>query len=391
MLKGLKGLRGLVAAAIVTAAMVGTARAAGVTEKEIVLGTHLDLSGPVAPGMPQIRNGMQMRLDEANEAGGVNGRKLRLIVEDNGSQPQLAVRAVDKLINSDGVFAIINAFGSGPNAAVVKRAVEAKVIYFAPWAASNVLRKISGNNPMLFTATPDYDTTVGPALGWAIDEFKAKKVGFIYQEGPLGELVRAGVNIALKSKSATLAAEAGYKAGDLDFSSQVARMKAAGVDLILIATITRETVGVMSEVKKLGWSDVKVLTAAPGRTMIVARLGKANVEGLYGVSSWNMLTPDTETPAVKAWMESFKKRFNMEPDETAALSYAYTDWFIKAVAAAGSDVTPEGVAQSLGKTTTDHPIFFTPESFKNGHISPENTRIEQIKNGIWVPVSKLLN
>lgn len=385
----LKRLKGLLAATAV-AALTSTAHAAGVTDTEIVLGTHLDLSGPVAAGMPQIRNGTQMRIDEANEAGGVNGRKLKLIVEDNGSQPQLAVRAADKLINSDGVFAIVNPFGSGPNAAVVKRAVDAKVLYFSPWGASAVLRKISGNSPLLFTTTPDYDGTVGPALGWMIDEFKAKKVGFIYQEGPFGDLVRGGVNVAMKAKNMTLAAEAGYKAGDLDFSSQVARMKAAGVDLIMIATITRETVGVMAEVKKLGWNDVKVLTANPGRTMIVAQLGKANVEGIYGTSAWNIYNPGTEPPAVKAWGESFKKRFNMEPDENGMLAYAYMDWFIKALTAAGKNVTTETVAEALGKTTTNHPVFFAPKSFKNGHIDPENSQVEQVKDGKWVPVSKPL-
>jgi branched-chain amino acid transport system substrate-binding protein len=382
--------RRTVASAIAALALAGGAQAAGVTDTEILLGTHMDLSGPVAAGMPQLRNGTQMRIDEANEAGGVNGRKLRLIVEDNGSQPQLAGRVTDKLINSDGVFAIINPFGSGPNAAVVKKAVDAKVVYFSPWGASSILRKVSGNSPLLFTTTPDYDGTVGPALGWAIDEFKATKVGFIYQEGPFGDLVRGGVNVAMKAKNMTLVAEAGYKAGDIDFSSQVARMKAAGAELIMIATITRETVGIMAEVKKLGWNEVKVLTANPGRTMIVAQLGKANVEGLYGVSAWNIFNPGSETPAVKAWNESFKKRFNLDPDENGMLAYAYADWFVKALMTAGKNVTPETVVDALGKTTSDHPIFFGQKSFKDGHISPENSQVEQVKGGVWLPVSRPL-
>ena len=100
------------------------AAAAGVSDKELVLGTHLDLSGPVAIAMPVIRNGIQMRIDEANEAGGINGRKLRLIIEDNASQPSQAVRAVDKLIRKDEVFALLCPFGSGPNVATVKKAVD---------------------------------------------------------------------------------------------------------------------------------------------------------------------------------------------------------------------------------------------------------------------------
>ncbi len=363
---------------------------AAVGDKELVLGTHMDLSGPVAAGMPQLRNGMQMRFDEANEAGGVHGRKIKLIVEDNGSQPQLAVRAADKLIKNDEVFAIVNPFGSGPNAAVVKRAADAKVVYFSPWGASAILRKVSGNSPYLFTTTPNYDTTVGPALVWMIDQFKATKIGFIYQEGPFGELVREGVNVALAAKGMKLAAEAGYKAGDLDFSSQVARMKAAGVEIIMAATITRETVGVMNEVKKIGWNDVKVLTAAPGRTGIVVLLGKAAVEGLYGVGGWRIFAPGSESADTKAWMASYKKRFNLDADENAMLSYAFTDWFVKGLDAAGRDLTPEKMVQALQGLRHSNPIYYDAKRFKDGHIDPETTQIEQVKNGVWTAVSPAL-
>ena len=128
--------------AIATSLFLGQGFAGGVSDTEIVIGTHLDLSGPTAAGMPMLRNAMQMRIDEANAAGGVNGRKIKLITEDNASQPQQAVRAVQKLIKSDDVFAIVNSFGSGPNAATVKMATDAGVVVFGPWAASGIIQKI---------------------------------------------------------------------------------------------------------------------------------------------------------------------------------------------------------------------------------------------------------
>src|SRR5204863_272439 len=84
-----------------------------------------------------------------------------------------------------------------------------------------------------------------------IDQMKPQKIGYIFQEGPFGELLGAGVKAAVESKGMTLTAQAGYKVGDLDFSSQVARMQAAGVDLVVTATIIRETIGVAGEIKKL--------------------------------------------------------------------------------------------------------------------------------------------
>ncbi len=377
-------------AALLGLALAAGAQARGVTDKEVVLGTHLDLSGPVAAGMPAIRNGMQMRIDEVNEAGGINGRKFRLVVEDNAGQPQLAVRVTEKLLRSDDVFAIINPFGSGANAAAVKKAVDADVLYFAPWAASSVIQKISGNSPLLFTTTPNYDVVMHKSVDWMIKKFGAKKVGFIYQEGPLGDLMAAGVKTSMADNKLTLVAEAAYKVGDIDFSSQVARMKAAGADLIVAASLTRETIGIMSEVKKLGWTDVKVLTGNPGRTGIVLALGKDTVEGLYGVGPWKV---GTDHAAVQAWKERFKKRFNnMEPDENAVLAYDNTDWLLKGIEAAGKDVTVEKVAKALQSITYDDKglVLLSPVRFVKNHISPESVEIDQVQKGKWVTISNII-
>ena len=385
-----RSLKHTLLAALVAAGAAGSAMAAGISDKEIVLGTHLDLSGPVAAGMPMLRNGMQMRLDEANEGAGINGRKFRLVVEDNGSQPQMAVRAIDKLIRQDEVFAVINPFGSGTNAAVVKRAVDDGTIYFAPWGASSIIRKSAADSPLLFTLTPNYDTIMNTGVKWMLDNFPIRKVGYIYQEGPLGVLMGEGVKKALAAKNMAYAAEAGYKPGDIDFSSQVARMKAADVDLIVIATITRETVGIMAEVKKLGWNNVKVLTANPGRTGIVLTLGKDTVEGLYGVGTWKLYTADSGPAPVKAWFAAYKKKFNSEPDENALLAYSYTDIFVKAVQGAGRDVTSDKVVKYLQTNSFEGPLFYAKQSFSGNHFGPEYVEIDQIKGGAWTSLTKPL-
>jgi ABC-type branched-subunit amino acid transport system substrate-binding protein len=369
--------------------LFGTAHAQtqGVSDTEILIGSHIDLSGPAAPGMPMLRNGMQLRIDEVNAAGGVHGRKIKLLVEDNGSQPQMAVRAVQKLVKSDNVFALINSFGSGANAATVKAATDAGVLVFAPWAASGIIQKVSGNSPLLFTTVQNYDTTTNNGVSWAIKNWKVQKVGFIYQEGPLGDLVKAGLVESLKNSTATLAAEASTKAGDIDFSSQVAKMKAANVDMIFMASILRDTVGVMSEVKKLNWSEVKVLTALPGRSSIVAKTGKESVEGLHGIGGWKLHDPETTEPAAKKFLADFKQKFNMDADENAANSYSYTSWFIAGLQANGRNLSSQSLAKAL--QTVPHQDFttYSRQTFTNNHVGPEMASIDVIKNGKWTQVA----
>ncbi|MCC5988357.1 MAG: ABC transporter substrate-binding protein [Pararhodobacter sp.] len=366
----------------------GRARASGVHDDEIVIGTHLDLSGPVAAGMPMLRNAMQMRIDRANEAGGIHGRRIRLIVEDNGSQPQLAVRAAQKLIRSDEVFGILNPFGSGTNAATVGMATEAGRIVFAPWAASNVMQQVAGNSPYLFTTVQNYHTTTGRALAWAINEWGVERIGVIYQEGPFGDLIRGGVTMGLAEAGAgEVVAEAAYRPGDIDFSSQVARMRAAGVELVIAGTIIRETVGVMSEVKKLDWDGVRVLTAIPGRATLVARLGGDEVEGLYGIGGWQLHGPDTEDADARAWLADFAETYGVDADENAANAWSYTSWFIDALEAAGRDLSADSFVEAARATRHADFTTFTELGFEDNHAMPELVRVDQVQDGRWVPLT----
>lgn len=369
-------------------AMSGMAHAAGVSDKEILIGTHLDLSGPTATGSSMLRNAMQMRLDEVN-AKGIHGRKVKMVTEDNGSQPQMAVRAVQKMIRSDKVFAIVNPFGSGTNAATVKMATDAGVVVFGPWAASSVIQRVSGNSPLLFTTVQNYDTTTATGLGWAIKNWNTSRVGVIYQEGPLGELMRSGINTAMKNANLTLAAEAAYKVGDIDFSSQVAKMKAANVELIFAGTVIRETVGVMAEVKKLNWTNVKVLTGIPGRSSVVTALGKDTVDGLYGIGGWKLHDPATTTdPAAKKFFTDYKARFGQEADENAANAYSWMGWFLAGVEATGTDLTAEKFAKAMQGVTHEDFTTYTRLSFKNNHAMPELVSIDQAKGGRWVQIAQ---
>ncbi|MYE13949.1 MAG: ABC transporter substrate-binding protein, partial [Gammaproteobacteria bacterium] len=96
----------------------------GVTDTEVLFGTHTDLSGPIAIWGVGVVNGMRMRFEDANAAGGVHGRQLRLIVEDTQYQVPRAIQAANKLINRDKIFAMLVAVGTPTNNAVMAQQFE---------------------------------------------------------------------------------------------------------------------------------------------------------------------------------------------------------------------------------------------------------------------------
>ena len=378
-------------AALAPAVWSSPSRAAGVSSTEIVLGTHIDLSGPVAFALAPYRNGMQMRVDEVNEAGGLHGRKIRLVIEDNASQPPQAVRAVDKLIRKDEVFALLCPFGSGPNVATAKKAVDAGVLVFGPYAASALVRQAAGPSPLLFTTNPHYDTTTAAGVRWALSNLGSKKVGFIYQEGAYGDLVAKGLKAELTARKVPLVAEASYKVGDIDLSSQVSRMRAGGADLIVTAATTRETIAICSEVKKLGLSGVNVLTSSPSHSALVPAVGKEGVEGMYSCGIWRIIPESQASAPLKAWTDSYRKRFNSAPDDVALAFYDYAGWFLQEVARVGRDLTQDKLVKALQASSFKGMSFYDTQRFTANHVAPEWTRVEQVVNGQWVARSDVID
>ena len=130
---------GAIASALLAGTMAFGAQAGGITDDEIVLGTNIDLSGPIAQLGKEYVNGLRMALDEINEAGGVNGRQIRVVVEDNGYEPRRAVLAAQKLVTQDEVFAVIGTMGTATNLAALPILLENGVFNFMPQGSSSTL------------------------------------------------------------------------------------------------------------------------------------------------------------------------------------------------------------------------------------------------------------
>ncbi len=132
----MKPLLSVLAAATWPRAGATQAQSQGVSKDEILVGSIQDLSGPIAAFGKAVRQGMLLRVDEINEQGGVHGRKLKLIVEDDGYDPKKAVLAAQKLVNQDKVFIVVAHTGTAQNNASMPIQFEKNVINFMPVTAA---------------------------------------------------------------------------------------------------------------------------------------------------------------------------------------------------------------------------------------------------------------
>jgi len=367
----------------------------GITPTEIVIGTHQDLSGPIKVWGVPVSNGMKMAVEEINAAGGINGRKLKLILEDNGYDPKKAVLATQKMIERDKVFAMIGGMGSAPTLAAQDILFDAGVLQLFPLTAAEFTYKFDPAKPqerLKFNNLLPYVESTRAALKYMMDWKGFKKPCVMHQDDEYGKNVLDGFTQQLEALKVQPASITSYKRGASDFSAQIAKMKSDGCDLVVLGTVIRETIGAMGEAKKLGW-DVTFLGATPTNVLEVPALGKEAVEGMYAAAAFEIPYEDTAKGKVKDWLANYKKMFNTDANTQAIIGYNAVETFAFYAEKAGKDLTGQKMLASLESSVPFQDIFSSPPSVfsKTNHLASTVTQVQQIKNGRWVLVKESLS
>ncbi len=328
----------------------------GVTDTEILLGTHLVLTGPVAVWGVPMQNGHIMRIEEQNAKGGVHGRKIRLIVEDNGYDPKKGVLAAQKLIQRDKVFAIVGPLGTPVVLASMQIVLDSGTPHLFPGSPHK--RGYTPFHRMKFSLATPYDDTVKAGVKYFAAQGR-KRIAIIYQDDEFGKEIRDAAREAAEKSGAKVVAMASFKRGSTAFSSQVARVRRNKPDFLVIGAVVRGTVAIAKEMAKVGWK-VDTLVPASGCNVYTVILGKATVEGFYVLCQYLPLDEATATPKVKAWMAAYKKRFGKPATVPAAMGYDMQDLVILALERAGRDLTTDKFIAALESIKDYQDIFGSP-------------------------------
>lgn len=359
----------------------------GITKSEIVIGSIQDLSGPLVSFGKPVRDGMVMRVDQANAAGGVLGRKIKLIVEDSAYDTKKAVLAADKLVTSDKVFAVVGTLGAAPAVATVDAVVDGGALHLFPLTAHRAM--FEPLHKLKFAAYTPYTDSTRAGLKEMLKK-GYKRVAVLYQDDEFGLDIVNGTEAALKEAGLPLVERTSYKRGATEFSSQMQKLKAANPDLIVLATIVRETIGSISEARKIGYtgdffgSQGSYIPALP-------KLGGKAIEGLYNMNE--IPTPYRDNPGntkmLNDWMDAYKTRYGSDAEIGGLQGWFVMDMFIKTAEKAGANLTTDAFVKALESTTFPRSFLGTPDiSFgPKKHLGNNQARIAQIQNGRWVNVT----
>ena len=175
----------------------------GVSDTEIVVGFHGDFSGPVKVWGIPVHNGMKMAVDEINAAGGIHGRKIKMIVEDTGYDPKKAVLATQKLVEKDKIFVMVGAMGSPTVLAAQDILLDAGVHQLFPLTAAEFTFKFDPAKPqerLKFNNLLPYVESTRAALKHMIEAQNTKKPCVMYQDDEYGKNVLDAFNMQLDAR-----------------------------------------------------------------------------------------------------------------------------------------------------------------------------------------------
>jgi branched-chain amino acid transport system substrate-binding protein len=364
----------------------------GVTDTEIVIGTHMDLSGPIKSWGVPASSGMKLAVEQINAAGGINGRKIKLILEDDSYDPKKAVLQTQKLIELDKAFSIVSAMGSATTLAPMPLVQGAGLTHLFPITAAEFTFKMDPAKPedrLKFNMFSPYYDTMRLGIKYVMEKNGIKKPCIVYQDDEMGKNFTDAYSDQLKDLKVPEATRVSFKRGATDFNSQVARMKADGCDLVALGSVVRESVGIVTAAKKLGWTPFYVVSS-PSYVPDLHDLGKEATEGIFGVGQTEIFYPDTATGKVKEFIEAYRKMFGIDPNLQSTSGYDGAMAFAFYAGLAGKNLTTDSLIAAMESGKVFEDIFGgAPVSFsKDNHLGVSAATIGQIKNGRWVTIAK---
>lgn len=364
-----------------------TAPTQGITKDEILLGSVQDLSGPAAGYGKSARQGMLLRVDEINEQGGIHGRKLKILFEDNAYDPRKAVLATQKLVNQDKIFMMVGHLGTAHNLAAMPVQFEKNIVNFFPITSSKEM--YDPFHKLKYAQGPSYFDQMRILVPKMAKEKNSKKVCAIYQDDEFGLEVLNGAEAGLKAAGMQMAEKTSYKRGATDFSSQVQRLQASACDLVVMGTIVRETLGTVGTARKMGYNPV-FLGSNAAYTDLIHKLGGPAMNGVYATSTVQNPYLDDASQPLRFWANKFKTKFNEDPNVFSIYGYTIIDAFARAAAKAGPGLSTDAFVKAMDSMSTPSDIFGSaPATYSpTKHFGSNATRLSQIVDGRWKVVSE---
>lgn len=345
----MKKILGVLSAAVLALTLASCSKA---ESNSVKIGGIFPLSGQVAVYGVECKNGVDLAIEEINAAGGINGKPVVLVSEDDEGNPDKTVNAFKKLSTKDGVKVIIGSLTSGCTQAITTLSQASKVVQIAPAATAPAITDVGD---FIFRACfiDPFQGTVGGKF--AAETLGKKRAAILYDIGNDYSVGLAdNFKIAFTKAGGSIVSEESYATNDKDFNAQLTKIKNANPDVVYLPDYYG-TVALIA--KQLRAQGINVpMVGADGWDGLTSNAGDEVLGGYYS----NHYAVDSTEPAVKKFVESFRAKYNKDPNSFAALGYDCVYLIRDAIVAAGAEdsiAVRDALAKTDGDYVTGHLTF----------------------------------
>ena len=301
------------ALALAAFAAIGIAPAASAAD--IKIGVAEALSGGAAQYGISIRNGFQLAVDEINAAGGVNGSKIALVVEDEQGKKDEAINAFKKLIFQDKAVMLFGPTLSNSAAAADPIAQASRIVVFG---TSNTADGITTIGDHVFRNSVTEADVLPVTIKIAAKVARIKKVAVLYGNDDV--FTKSGYDAfkkALDDQKMPVTTTETFAKGDVDFKAQLTKIKATNPDAIVLSALIAEGAPIMVQARQLGMT-LPFIGGNGMNSVKVFDLAKGASDGLWVGSPWSI---ENRTPANNSFIIAYTKKYSAPPDQFAAQAY----------------------------------------------------------------------
>jgi branched-chain amino acid transport system substrate-binding protein len=302
----------------------------------IKIGVDTPLSGTYAPIGQQVRWGLELATKEVNAKGGILGRQVQLIFEDEEANPAVAVQKADKLFQVDKVDFLTGTVNSGSTLAVGQVAERAGKLMATTVSFAD---SITGDrcSPNVFRVNARAEQQSAALAAWLVKEKPNPKVYFLGPDYEMGRSTVAAFQNGVKSRGGTVLGEVFAPLDSKDYSQYFGQIRAARPQVLYTSTAGNDTVRLLTQMQEFGLLSNLLVVGASGT--VTSQNIKAIGDAANGFATGVGYSPEVPTAENKAFVEAFRAAYKADPDLYGADSYGLILFYKAAVEKAGSTDT----------------------------------------------------
>jgi len=371
------------ALAIAASATLAQAQTQGVTDTSVTIGMISDLSGPLASWGVPATNGATMRFDEQNVAGGVHGRQINFRVEDMQYQVPLAIRATNRLVQRDNVFAMILGVGTAQALSSFEITDRAGIPNILPMTGA--LAMAEPYHPLHIAYISSYRDQASAAIRHFHELDQVQRVCLQTQTSEYGEEVTTGVQLAVDDLGLELVHIGTHRTTETEFAGAATALRNANCDLVYLGTTGRDTIALYVTLRQLG-VEAPIVGNMVSYLPVVAQAASGAMEGFHVVSPLINAEWDDGDAFRRDFRDTYAARFGDQPAVQAQVGYMGADLVIRALEVAGTDLTVDSFMAAM-ESLQDIPDPFGGSSVsfsREKRFGIDAQALIQVQNSAWV-------